>query len=74
MVIVYTRLHLPKLFTGQIEKAPYVELYQGKKFEIIRTQPDVYSLDGEVYKERETKISVSVLPRALNVIVNDMNF
>jgi len=69
-----TIMQLPKLFTGHIQKSPYVEMYQGKYFEIIRSTPDIYCLDGEVYKAARKKISVSVLPQALNVIVNDLTY
>ena len=69
-----TLMHLPKLFSGQIQKAPYVELYQGKEFEIIREKTDVYQLDGEVYEEEQKLIKVSIIPNALNVIVNDVNY
>jgi len=69
-----TLLHLPKLFTGQIQKAPYVELYQGTDFEIHRESPGVYHLDGETFDEPEKQITISILPKSLNVIVNNINF
>ena len=69
-----TILHLPKLFTGHIQKAPYVELYQGKIFEIIRENPGVYQLDGEVFEEKEKRVNISIIPKALKVIVNDINY
>jgi len=62
--------HLPKLFTGQIDKAPSVELYQHTEFKVIREKPEVYHLDGEVIHQKEKEIKVSVLPKALNVLVN----
>jgi len=69
-----TMLHLPKLFLGQIEKAPYVEFYQGKSFTISREKADIYQLDGEVYEGENKKMTVSVIPKALNVIVNNTQF
>lgn len=69
-----TLFHLPKLFTGQIKKVPFVEFYQSKEFRIIRESPDVYQLDGEVFEEKENLVNVSILPRALKVIVKDVNY
>ncbi len=63
-------VHLPKLFTGHIEKAPQVELYQHAEFKIIREKPEVYHLDGEVIHQKEQVIDISIIPKALNVIVN----
>ncbi|MBN2010511.1 diacylglycerol kinase family lipid kinase [candidate division KSB1 bacterium] len=63
-------IHLPKLFTGQIDKAPHVELYRHAEFKIIREKAEVYHLDGEVIHQKEKEINVSVLPKALNLIVN----
>lgn len=69
-----TIFHLPKLFTGKIQKAPYVELYQAKEFQIIRERPDVYQLDGEVFEEKKVQMNISIIPKALKVIVNDLNY
>jgi diacylglycerol kinase (ATP) len=63
-----TVFHLPKLFTGQIQKAPYVEHYQSTEFEIIREHPEVYQLDGEVFREKEKHIKISIIPKALKII------
>jgi diacylglycerol kinase (ATP) len=67
-------IHLPKLFTGNIEKMPNVEFYQSKEFHIQRDRGDVYSLDGEIFSELLNEIRISVIPKALNVIVNDINY
>lgn len=69
-----TVLHLPKLFTGQIEKAPNVEFYQGRNFTIVRDKSDVYQLDGEVIDEKEEKIQITIVPKGLKVIVNNAEF
>lgn len=74
MKFIPTIFHLPKLFTGHIGKAPSVELFQGKEFIIRRKSPKVFSLDGEVFENEDEKIVVSIIPKALNVIVNDVNF
>ncbi|MBN1155231.1 diacylglycerol kinase family lipid kinase [candidate division KSB1 bacterium] len=65
-----TFLHLPKLFTGQIEKAPIVELHQGKEFLIEKNEGNYYHLDGEIYESDSNSIRVSIIPKSLNVIVN----
>ena len=66
-------VHLPKLFTGQIQKSPYVELYQSKAFKIIRNKPEIYQLDGEVISKKEKEIYISVIPKALNIIVSNLS-
>lgn len=74
MKFLPTIMHLPKLFTGQINKAPSVELYQGTKFTVRRNYPRVYILDGEVFEDSNETIDIKVLPRALNVIVTNVTF
>jgi len=69
-----TLTHLPKLFTGQIEKAPIVELYQGKNFLIEKETGDYYHLDGEIYASDSNRIQISVIPKSLKVIVNKTMF
>jgi diacylglycerol kinase (ATP) len=64
---------LPTLFIGQIDKVPQVELYASQEFKIVREKADVYHLDGEVIHQQEKEITVSVLPKALNLIVNYRN-
>ena len=69
-----TVFHLPKLFTGQIQKAPYVKIYKGTAFKITRENPDVYQLDGELYEEKEEHIEISIVPKALNIIVKNIHY
>ncbi len=69
-----TVIHLPKLFTGNIEKAPYVEHYQGTEFKIVRERADVYHCDGEIYETTDEKVNISVIPGALKVIVRNQLF
>jgi diacylglycerol kinase (ATP) len=65
--------YLPSLFTGRIDRAPFTQIYRATKFEIYREFSAPYTLDGEVF-EGKNHISVTMLPRALKVIVNDVNF
>jgi diacylglycerol kinase (ATP) len=65
--------HLPSLFTGRIDRAPFTRIYRATKFRIYREFPAPYTLDGEVF-EGTNQISITMLPKALKVIVNDINF
>ncbi len=63
-----TLFYLPALFTGTIEKTPVYKIFRSTKFDVYREFPGPYTLDGEVY-EGDRFLSVTLLPRALNVIV-----
>jgi len=65
--------YLPTLFTGRIDRAPFTRIYRATQFEIYREFPAPYTLDGEVF-EGKNNITVTMLPRALHVIVNDTLF
>lgn len=65
--------YLPTLFTGRIDRAPFTRIYRATKFEIHREFPAPYTLDGEVF-EGKTPLKVTMLPKSLKVIVNDVNF
>ena len=65
--------YLPSLFTGRIDRAPFIRIYRATKFEIHREFPAPYTLDGEVF-EGKNQISVTMLPKALKVIVSDIHF
>ncbi len=65
--------YLPTLFTGHIDRAPFTRIYRATKFEIHREFPAPYTLDGEVF-EGKIPLKVIMLPKALKVIVNDVNF
>ena len=71
--LVETVYYLPTLFTGNIDKTPYTKIYRATKFQITREFPAPYTLDGEVY-DGEKCVTVTMLPKALKVIVNDINF
>jgi len=65
--------YLPTLFTGRIDQTPMTSLYRATNFEIVREFPAPISLDGEV-SEGKMHLKVTMLPKALNVIVNDIQF
>lgn len=65
--------YLPTLFTGRIDRAPFTRIYRATKFEIYREFPAPYTLDGEVF-EGTTHLQVTMLPRALKVVVNNIYF
>ncbi|UCE04604.1 MAG: diacylglycerol kinase family lipid kinase [bacterium] len=65
--------YLPTLFTGRIDRAPFIRIYRATKFEIHREFPAPYTLDGEVF-EGKTHLTITMLPKALKVIVNDIHF
>jgi len=68
-----TIYYLPTLFTGRIDRAPFTKIYRATKFEIIREFPAPYTLDGEVF-EGKSHLIITMLPKALKVIVNDIHF
>lgn len=65
--------YLPTLFTGRIDRTPITRIYRATQFSILREFSAPYTLDGEVF-EGKNHITVSMLPGALKVIVNDLNF
>lgn len=65
--------YLPSLFTGRIDRAPFTRIYRATKFKILREFPAPYTLDGEVF-EGHTLLKITMLPKALKVIVNDILF
>ncbi len=64
----YTLFHLPKLFTGNIEKVTKYERYQGREIQIIREKPGPFHYDGEP-QDAGTLLNISVIPKALKIIV-----
>ncbi len=65
--------YLPTLFTGHIDRTPITRIYRATKFDIQREFPAPYTLDGEVF-EGKNQIEITMLPKALKVIVNDLSF
>ncbi|MBI3015718.1 MAG: diacylglycerol kinase family lipid kinase [Candidatus Tectomicrobia bacterium] len=61
-----TVFHLPKLFTGQIEKAPGSFQATAQRVKVIRNVAGTVQVDGENF-EAEAALTVSVLSRALKV-------
>ena len=60
--------HLPKLFTGYIDRTRYFEIYRSSNVEIIRPWPAPIQVDGETL-DGDAKVRVSLIPRALKVMV-----
>lgn len=64
----YILANLPKLFTGGVVKLKKYSRYQAKSVEVIRENPGPYHFDGES-RDGGTTLNVSILPKALKVIV-----
>jgi len=60
--------HLPKLFTGHIDKIRYFETYRSSNVEIILPVPAPIYVDGESL-DGDARLKVSLVPKALKVIV-----
>lgn len=60
--------HLPKLFTGKIDRVRHYENYRSTEVEIIRERPGYFHVDGEPV-EGGTHLRVAIDPKALRVIV-----
>lgn len=60
--------HLPKLFTGHIDRTRYFEIYQSSNVEIILPGPAPIQVDGEVL-DGNARLKVSLVPKALKVMV-----
>lgn len=71
--LVETVYYLPTLFTGNIHKTPYTQIYRATQFEILREFPAPYTLDGEVH-DGEKSLLITMLPKALKVVVSDIYF
>lgn len=60
--------HLPKLFNGTIERVPHIRYYRSSEIVIEGEGPLLFHVDGEP-ETTEGALHISVLPRALQVIV-----
>jgi len=58
--------HTPKLFTGTIEKVPYLTIYRASKIDIIRPSPAPFHIDGEPHMG-EAHLKIRLLPKALKI-------
>ncbi len=61
-------IHLPKLFTGKIDKVREYERYQTTSLRISRNKPGPFHVDGEPVDAGHT-VQVGINPQALKVIV-----
>ncbi|MDZ7370738.1 MAG: YegS/Rv2252/BmrU family lipid kinase [candidate division KSB1 bacterium] len=66
----YIVVNLYKLFTGGVVKLRRYSRFQTSALEILRERPGPYHFDGEV-REGGTELHVSMIPKALKVIVPD---
>ncbi|MBD3377060.1 YegS/Rv2252/BmrU family lipid kinase [candidate division KSB1 bacterium] len=73
LTFLYALYHLPKLFTGKIDKIRKYERYQTNHLEIIREKPGPFHSDGEP-GIADAHLFLSVEPSALNIIVPQENF
>lgn len=60
--------HLPRLFSGKIDKVRHYENYRSTEVEIVRERPGYFHVDGEPV-EGGTHLRVTIDPKALRVIV-----
>ena len=60
--------HLPKLFTGKIDKVRHYEVYRTDNVEIIRENPGYFHVDGEPV-EGGKHLKVTLDPKAIKIIV-----
>lgn len=64
--------HLPKLFNGNIERAPHIRYYRSNEIVIEGDGPLLFHVDGEP-ETTDGALHISVLPQALQVIVPPTN-
>lgn len=60
--------HLPKLFTGHIDRTRYFENYRFSNVEIILHRPAPIQVDGEAL-DGDARLKVSLIPKALKVMI-----
>ena len=60
--------HLPKLFTGHIDRIRYFENYRSSNVEIILPVPAPIQVDGEAL-DGDARLKVSLIPKALKVMI-----
>jgi YegS/Rv2252/BmrU family lipid kinase len=60
--------HLPKLFTGKIDKIREYERYQTTSVKIIREKPGPFHVDGEPV-DAPANLQVQVIKQALKIVV-----
>ena len=68
----YALFHLPKLFTGKIDKLRKVDQYRTAHLQIVREKPGPYHYDGEP-RDGDLELDIRVEPRALKIIVPAAN-
>jgi diacylglycerol kinase (ATP) len=62
--------HVPKLFTGTIDKVPHLSIYKASSIDIVRKKPGPIQIDGEPHMG-EAHLKISLLPKSLKVCVPD---
>ena len=66
--LLYALFHLPKLFTGKIDRIRKYDRFQTKELEIVREKPGPYHADGEPGEDQEV-LRFHVTHKCLNIIV-----
>jgi len=67
MSLLTAVVHVGRLFTGTIDRAPMISYRRAKEFEIIKPGVILYHVDGEALYGKES-LKISVKPGALKVI------
>lgn len=61
-----------QLFTKQIDRNSKIKTFKGKEVVIIRQKPGVMHLDGEPVLMADSRIEISIIPKALNVLTPEV--
>jgi YegS/Rv2252/BmrU family lipid kinase len=62
--------HFPKVFLGTIDRVSYASHERTSELTIRSNGPVPIHVDGEIFPGDETSYTISIVPRALTVIVN----
>ncbi len=62
--------HLPKIFTGTIDKVRYAALHRTDRLIVEADIPVPVHFDGEIYSGNRNRLEIEIVPQALTVIGN----
>lgn len=68
ITLIRALIHLPKLFTGKIDKVREYERYQTTSLRISRQKPGPFHVDGEPV-DAGRSVQIGIKPQALKIIV-----